>query len=40
MGSEWDSFSDGARERLFLIIGQILILLIIAGIFVLVYSYS
>ena len=40
MGSDWDSFSDGAKERLFLIIAQILIILIITGIFVLVYSYS
>lgn len=40
MGSEWDSFSDGARERLFLIIGQILVLAIVIGIFGLVYVYS
>lgn len=40
MGSEWDSFSDGAKERLFLIIAQILILAIVAGIFGLVYFYS
>jgi hypothetical protein len=40
MGSEWKSFSDGAKERLFLIIGQVLVLVIVAGIFGLVYVYS
>jgi hypothetical protein len=33
MASEWDSFWTGLRERLLLIIAQVVVLIVLAGVF-------